>query len=127
MNTTKKPTLLMAMLPVIILILAMAIGVYLFGDELTSGPSQMALVTAAIIGALVAMFKLKIPWEKIEEGILKNLTNTGGAIFILLMIGALTASWIQSGVVPTLIYYGLKIIHPSVFLLIVFIFTDSIS
>lgn len=127
MNTTKKPTLLMAMLPVIILILAMAIGVYLFGDELTSGPSQMALVTAAIIGALVAMFKLKIPWEKIEEGILKNLTNTGGAIFILLMIGALTASWIQSGVVPTLIYYGLKIIHPSVFLLIVFIFTGVIS
>ncbi|MBR5857167.1 MAG: sodium:proton antiporter [Bacteroidales bacterium] len=127
MNTAKKPTLFMAILPVIILIAIMAVGVYLFGDELTNGPSQMALVTAAIVGALVAMFKLNIPWEKIEAGILKNLSNTGGAIFILLMIGALTASWIQSGVVPTLIYYGLKVIHPSVFLLIVFIFTGVIS
>lgn len=127
MVTNKKPTLFLALLPVVLLIIMMAVGVYLFGDELTSGPSQVALITAAIIGALVAMFHLKTPWEKIEEGILKNLTNTGGAIFILLMIGALTASWIQSGVVPTLIYYGLKIIHPSIFLLIVFIFTGVIS
>ena len=126
-NSTKEPTLFLALLPVVILIAMMAVGVYLFKDDLTSGPSQMALVTAAIIGALIAIFHLKIPWEKIEEGILKNLTNTGGAIFILLMIGALTASWIQSGVVPTLIYYGLKIINPSIFLLIVFLFTGVIS
>ncbi len=126
-KVSKEPTLFLALLPVVLLIIMMAVGVYLFQDDLTSGPSQVALVTAAIIGALVAIFHLKIPWEKIEEGILKNLSNTGGAIFILLMIGALTASWIQSGVVPTLIYYGLKIINPSIFLLIVFLFTGVIS
>ena len=58
METAKKPTLFMAMLPVIILVVMLALGVYLFGDELTSGPSQIALLTASIVGALVAMFKL---------------------------------------------------------------------
>ncbi len=123
----KKPTLFIALLPVIILIAIMAIGVHLFGDELTSGPSQVALVTASVVGALIAMFKYKIKWEDLEAGILDNLSKTGGAIFILLMIGALTSSWILSGVVPTLVYYGIKIINPSIFLVIVFIFTSIIS
>ena len=123
----KKPTIFLAMLPVIVLVVMLAIGVYLFGDELTSGPSQIALITGSIVGALVAMLYLKIPWEKLEEGMLENLSKTGSAIFILLMIGALTASWTLSGVVPTLIYYGLKVIHPSVFLLVIFVFTGIIS
>ena len=127
METAKKPTLFMAMLPVIILVVMLALGVYLFGDELTAGPSQIALLTASIVGALVAMFKLKIPWEKIESGMLENLSKTGSAIFILLMIGALTAAWTLSGVVPTLIYYGLKVINPSIFLLVIFLFTGIIS
>lgn len=127
METAKKPTLFMAMLPVIILVAILAVGVYLFGDELTSGPSQIALITASIVGALVAMFKLKIPWEKLESGMLDNLSKTGSAIFILLMIGALTAAWTLSGVVPTLIYYGLKVINPSIFLLVIFLFTGIIS
>ena len=99
----------------------------MFGDELTSGPSQVALIAASVIGALIAIFYLKIPWESLEEGILDNLSKTGSAIFILLMIGALTASWIQSGVVPSMIYYGLKLIHPSIFLLVIFLFTAIIS
>ncbi len=123
----KKPTLFLALLPVIILVLIIAVGVYLFGDELTSGPSQIALVTASVVGALVAMFYLKVPWEKLEEGMLDNLSKTGSAIFILLMIGALTASWILSGVVPTMIYYGLKVINPSIFLFVIFLFTALIS
>ena len=123
----RKPTIFLAMLPVIILVVILSVGVHLFGDELTSGPSQIALLTASIVGALVAMIYLKIPWEKLEEGMLDNLSKTGSAIFILLMIGALTASWTLSGVVPTLIYYGLKVIHPSVFLLVIFVFTGIIS
>lgn len=123
----KKPTLLLAMLPVIVLVSIIAVGVYLFGDNLTSGPSQVALITASIVGALIAMFYLKVPWERIEEGILDSLSKTGSAIFILLMIGALTSSWILSGVVPTMIYYGLQIISPSIFLFVIFIFTALIS
>lgn len=123
----RKPTLFIALIPVIILVLIISVGVHLFGDELTSGPSQIALITAAVVGTLIALFYLKVPWEKLEESILDNLSKTGSAIFILLMIGALTASWILSGVVPTMIYYGLKIIHPSVFLFVIFMFTGFIS
>lgn len=123
----KKPSLLLALTPVIILVAIIIAGVQMFGDELTSGPSQVALIAASVIGALIAIFYLKIPWESLEEGILDNLSKTGSAIFILLMIGALTASWIQSGVVPSMIYYGLKLIHPSIFLLVIFLFTAMIS
>lgn len=123
----KKPTLLISLLPIIILITIIIFGVKLFGDNLTSGPSQVALITSAIIGAFIAMYHLKIPWEKIEESIIDNLGKTGSAILILLMIGALTAAWIQSGVVPAMIYYGLKIIHPSIFLVVVFLFTAIVS
>jgi len=58
---------------------------------------------------------------------LDQLAKTGSAIFILLMIGALTGSWMQSGVVPTMIYYGMKLIHPSVFLMATFILTAVVS
>lgn len=123
----KKPSALLALIPVIVLVLVLVAGVQMFGDGLTAGPSQIALITASVVGALIAIFYLKIPWEKLEEGILDNLSKTGSAIFILLMIGALTASWIQSGVVPSMIYYGLQLINPSVFLLVTFIFTGIIS
>ena len=72
----RKPTIFLAMLPVIILVVILSVGVHLFGDELTSGPSQIALLTASIVGALVAMIYLKIPWEKLEEGMLDNLSKT---------------------------------------------------
>lgn len=117
----------MALVPVIILVILIVVGSLLFGDDLTSGPSQIALLIAAVIGALVAMFKLKISWEKLEEGIADNFSKSAGVFFILLSIGALTSSWMLSGVVPTLIYYGLNLINPSIFLLVIFIFTAIIS
>lgn len=126
-NMKRKPTILLSLLPVVILVVVIALGVKLFGSDLTSGPSQIALILASVIAALIAMLYLKIPWEKLETGILENLYKTGSAIFIVLMIGALTAAWTLSGVVPSLIYYGLHIINPSIFLFIAFIFTAVIS
>ena len=123
----KKPGLALSLLPVAILVGIIIIGSQLFGGDLTSGPAQIALVFAAAVGSLIAMYALKVPWEKIEEAMVTNLKNAGGAIFILLMIGALTASWVQSGVVPSLVYYGLKLVHPSVFLIVIFVFTALIS
>src|SRR5574344_66175 len=131
-NTTdiaseKRPSLFVSLIPVAILIALIVVGAIVFGDELTDGPSQIALLGAAAVGALIGIYHLKIPWEKLEGSMLDNLSKTGSAIFIILMIGALTAAWIQSGVVPTMIYYGLKIINPSIFLLITFLFTGIIS
>lgn len=123
----KKPGLLLSLLPVALLVGIIVLSSSLFDGDLTSGPAQTALVVAAAVGSLIAIFYLKVPWEKLEEAMVNNLKNTGGAIFILLMIGALTASWVQSGVVPSLVYYGLELVHPSIFLIVIFIFTAVIS
>ncbi len=123
----KKISAWLALIPVSILVILIVVGSILFGDELTAGPSQIALLVATVAGALIAMFRQKISWEKLEEGIVDNLSKSGGVFFILLAIGAITASWMLSGVVPTLIYYGLKLINPSIFLLVIFVFTALIS
>ena len=123
----KKTSAWLALIPVSVLVILIVIGSVLFGDDLTAGPSQIALLVATVVGALIAMFRQKISWEKLEEGIADNFSKSGGVFFILLAIGAITASWMLSGVVPTLIYYGLKLINPSIFLLVIFIFTALIS
>ena len=117
----------MALVPVTVLVILIVVGSLLFGDDLTSGPSQIALLISAVTAALIAMFKMKISWEKLEEGIADNFQKSAGVFFILLAIGAITSSWMISGVVPTLIYYGLNLINPSIFLLVIFIFTTLIS
>ena len=117
----------MALIPVTVLVILIVVGSLLFGDDLTSGPSQIALLISAVTAALIAMFKMKISWEKLEEGIADNFQKSAGVFFILLAIGAITSSWMISGVVPTLIYYGLNLINPSIFLLVIFIFTTLIS
>lgn len=123
----KKTSAWLALIPVSVLVILIVIGSVLFGDDLTAGPSQIALLVATVVGALIAMFRQKISWEKLEEGIADNFSKSGGVFFILLAIGAITASWMLSGVVPTLIYYGLKLINPSIFLLVIFVFTSLIS
>ena len=122
----KTPTWL-AVIPVAVLVILIVVGSLLFGEDLTAGPSQIALLIAAVVGALIAMFRQKISWEKLEEGISDNFSKSAGVFFILLSIGAITSSWMISGVVPTLIYYGLNLINPSIFLLVIFIFTTLIS
>ncbi len=123
----KKPSIILSLIPVLLLVLIIAFGVTVFGEDLTSGPSQIALLTSAIVVILISILYLKIPWKRLEEGMLDQLAKTGSAIFILLMIGALTATWMLSGIVPTFIYYGLKLINPHIFLLVTFLLTCMVS
>jgi len=123
----KKPGLLLSLIPIIVLIAIIFTGVKMFGEDVTSGPSQIALLFSSVLASIIALSYLKVSWEKLEAGMMNHLTKTGPAIFILLMIGALTSSWMLSGVVPAMIYYGLKIITPSVFLLVAFILTTIVS
>lgn len=127
MEKKKKPGLILSLLPVVILVTILAVGVIIFGEDVTSGPSQIALVTAAIITCLIGMIFLKVPWEDFADAMGDNMSKTSEAIFILLMIGALTSTWMLSGVVPTMIYWGLKLIHPSIFLLVTFMLCSIIS
>lgn len=123
----KKPGLLISLIPVIVLIAIIFTGVTIFGEDVTSGPSQIALIFSSVLASVIALTHLKVSWEKLEAGMMDHLTKTGPAIFILLMIGALTGSWMISGVVPAMIYYGLKIITPPIFLLVAFVLSGMVS
>ena len=123
----KKPGLLLSLVPVLALIVLLMVGVFIFGDDLTSGPSQIAIFGAAVLTALIGMYGLKVPWSRFEEKVGENLGNTSTAIIILLSIGALTATWMLSGIVPTMIYYGLKLIHPKIFIVLTFLLCAIVS
>lgn len=123
----KKPGLLLSLVPVLVLIFLLMVGVGIFGDELTSGPSQIAIFGAAVVTCLIGLYALKVPWKEFEEHVGNNLKATSAAIIILLSIGALTATWMLSGIVPTMIWYGLKLIHPRIFIVLTFLLCAVVS
>ena len=87
-----------------------------FGADAVEGGSQIALLVASSVAALLAVTICKTPWSILEEAIVENIRTSASAIIILLLIGAVAGTWMLSGVVPSLMYYGLQIIHPKVFL-----------
>jgi len=88
----------------------------MFGADSLNGANQIVLLIAAAVCASIAIFKCKISWHTIEIAIVNNITGIAPALIILLLIGALSGSWMISGIVPTLICYGMKILHPGFFL-----------
>lgn len=110
----REPTLLQALLPVLVLIGLLASSVYLFGDGSSSGPNQIALILAAAVAAVIGI-RLGYTWKEIERGIVHGISLSMGAILILLIVGSVIGTWILSGVVPTMIYYGLSILTPAIF------------
>ena len=96
------------------LVCLLGAAVYLFGDNSSSGPNQIALLFATFTAALIGL-KNGYTWKKLEQAMIEGITLSLGAIIILLMVGALIGTWLLSGTVPTLIYYGLQIINPSWF------------
>ncbi len=97
-----------------VLIGLLAASVYLFGDGSSQGPNQIALMLSAGVGAIIGV-GLGYPWRELERGIVRGISMSMGAMLILLVVGALIGTWILSGVVPTMIYYGLKTLSPAVF------------
>ena len=112
----KKPSVLLSMIPFIVLIALIACVLKIFGSEALGGASQVALLLSTGVIVLIAMGVCHVPWSKMEDSIGQNLHNVGPAIVILLLIGAISGSWMASGIVPTLIVYGLKVITPGIYL-----------
>lgn len=110
----KELNLFEALLPVLILVGMLAFNVYVFGDNALSGSNQFILLLGGAVAALVG-FANKIRFVQMMEGVSLNFKSTTGAIMILLMVGALAASWLISGIIPAMVYYGLKILNPSIF------------
>ena len=97
------------------LILLLAYNVFVFGDDALSGSNQFILLIGASIAATVG-FYYKVSYKKMLIKVADNFQSVAGAILILLFVGALAGTWLASGVIPAMIYYGLKILHPTIFL-----------
>lgn len=115
MVSKRTVDILLSLMPVAVLVGLLFTVIRVFGSSSLDGGSQVALLTAAAVCCAIAVFRFKTPWRNIEEGIISGVGSVSTALLILLMIGAVSGMWILSGVVPTLIYYGLQIIHPSFF------------
>ncbi|MDX9918593.1 MAG: Na+/H+ antiporter NhaC family protein [Paludibacter sp.] len=113
----KLPHPLIALLPVFILIVFVSLSVGIFGADALSGASQMALLLATAVTLLIAKFTVNMHWTAFEKALHKNIKNISTALIILLIIGALSGTWMVSGVVPLFISYGMKLIRPEIFLL----------
>lgn len=104
-----------ALIPVIALVLMLAYNVYIFGDDALSGSNQFVLILGGAVAAIVG-FKNKVSYKYMIEEVAENIKSTAGAILILLMVGALAGTWLISGIIPSMIYYGLQILNPTIFL-----------
>jgi len=126
LKNTRSPHFLEAIFPILVLIGLLAINVILYKDNATYGPNQIALIVAAVCASFVGI-RLGYKWEHIQKGMIKSINSAMSAVLILLVIGALSGTWMISGVVPTMIYFGLKIMHPSYFLVAAVLISSIVS
>ena len=113
---TKTPHPLVAVIPVVILIAFLATAISLFGSDSLSGGSQIALLMGMAVCVSISMSIYRTPWRVFEQQIKKTLGEVSITLLILLCVGMLSGSWMISGIVPTLIYYGVQIMSPQFFL-----------
>jgi len=111
----KQQTFISAFTPILFLIGLLSLNVFLYGDNALGGANQLALLLAASLAAIIGTRK-GFKWKDILNGVSKSISSTTPAIIILLLIGSLAGTWLISGIVPTMIYYGLQIISPKIFL-----------
>lgn len=116
-----------AILPIILLMCLLAYNVIeIYGDSATSGANQFALLLMGFLAAIIG-FRRGVSLDIMLETVYKNIKTTSGAILILLLVGSLAGAWMISGIVPTMIYYGLKILNPTIFLAAAVIISSIIS
>lgn len=114
--TPKTPSPLVSLFPVAFLVGMLFATIRTFGSDALGGGSQVSLLTTAALCIFIGMTFYRIPWKRYEDAIARNVGDVATAILILLVIGALGGAWMVSGVVPTLICYGMELIHPGFFL-----------
>ena len=121
----KRIPYLIAAVPILFLIVLLSINVVIFEDA-TTGSNQLALLFSGALAAIIGI-KYGTKWSEIIDGISNSIKSVAPAIIILLLIGALAGTWLLSGIVPTMIYYGLKILNPEIFLFATAIITAIVS
>lgn len=107
---------MLAFIPFLVLIVLISCCVAVFGNATLEGASQVSLLVASAVSVLIGHFSKRLEWENLEKEITDKIASCTPAIIILLLIGAIGGTWMVSGIVPTMIYYGMQIIRPEVFL-----------
>lgn len=107
---------MISFIPFIVLIVLITCCVAVFGNATLDGASQVSLLAASAVSVLIGHFSKRLEWENLEKEITDKIASCTPAIIILLLIGAIGGTWMVSGIVPTMIYYGMQIIRPEVFL-----------
>ena len=114
-NAPAPASLFQALIPIIVLIVMLGTNVYLFGSGSLDGSNQIALLICAAVASVIAV-RLGVRWKTIIRSIGESISSAMSSIIILLLIGSLAGTWLISGVVPAMIYYGLQILNPTIFL-----------
>ncbi|MCT4641902.1 MAG: Na+/H+ antiporter NhaC [Bacteriovoracaceae bacterium] len=122
-----KPSLILSLIPVVFLIILLSLNVIVYHDNSSYGPNQFAMLLASCLSALIGVFILKIPYKVLEKKALETVSVATQPIIILLIVGALIGVWILNGVVPTMIFYGIKLISPTIFLPITLVICSVVS
>lgn len=104
-----------ALIPVIALVGMLAYNVFVFRDDAIRGSNQFILLMGGAVAAVVGFFN-KVSYKQMLAEVAENIRSTTGALLILLMVGALAGTWLISGIIPAMIYYGLQILNPTIFL-----------
>ena len=104
-----------SLFPILLLIIFLSFNVYVYGDDAMGGSNQFILLLGAAAGIGLGVFK-GFKFSNMMSQVAENLKSVTGAIIILLFVGALSGTWLISGIIPSMIYYGLNILHPSIFL-----------
>ncbi|MBQ4915424.1 Na+/H+ antiporter NhaC [Maribacter sp. MMG018] len=115
-----------ALIPVVALVGMLAYNVFVFGDDALSGSNQFILLMGGAVAAIVG-FLNKVSYKQMVAEVAENVKSTTGALLILLMVGALAGTWLISGIIPAMIYYGLQILNPTIFLAACVIICSIIS
>lgn len=116
MTDSRLPSPWLSAIPFVTLVAMLSVIIGIFGSDALTGPSQIALLTATAVTASLGMAFCGVKWREIEHCIEEKVHETTVSIYILLVIGMLSGAWMVSGIVPTLICYGIQVIHPAVFL-----------
>jgi len=104
-----------SLVPIVVLVALLALNVVLYGDSALAGSNQFVLSLGGFVAALVG-FRRRISFKYMMEKVSENVQSTTSALLILLMVGALSGTWLISGIIPSMIYYGLQILNPTIFL-----------
>ena len=106
---------MLSFIPFLVLIALISCCVAVFGNATLDGASQVSLLVASAVSVLVGHFSKRLAWEDLEREISAKISSCAPAIIILLLIGAIGGTWMVSGIVPTMIYYGMQILRPEIF------------